>query len=153
MSFHNRLSLLLLSNTGYVVYGFGIRRLKIEAMHPLWVRMLQTPNVVWPAIRNRRRGIGIRTAIPILLAIPLEASGATRRLAETRNAFEIFDSVFRLGAASTLTPSGKTADRAPSARLRVIIEPPASFDAGARIGPFDRHGILIFCDPRFIEAL
>lgn len=46
MSFHNRLSLLLLPTAGYVVYGFGIRRLKIEAMHPLWVRMLQTPNVV-----------------------------------------------------------------------------------------------------------
>lgn len=153
MSFHNRLSLLLLSTAGYVVYGFGIRRLKIEAMHALWVWMLQTPNVVWPAIRNRRRGIGIRTAIPILFAIPLETSGARRGLVETRNAFETFDSVSRLSAASSLAPSGKTPDKAPSARLRVIIEPPASFDAGARIGPFDRHGIPIFCDPRFIEAL
>lgn len=73
---------------------------------------------------------------------------------ETRNGFEMFDSVSRLGAASSLAPSGKTPDKAPSARLRVIIEQPsASFDAGARIGPFDRHGILIFCDPRFIEAL
>jgi hypothetical protein len=153
MSFHNRLSLLLLSTAGYVVHGFGIRRLKIEVMHPLRVRMLQTPNVVWPAIRNRRRSIGIRTAIPILFAIPLETSGARRGLVETRNAFETFDSVSRLGAASTITPSGKTPDRMPSARLCVIKEPSASFDAGARIGPIDRHGIPIFCDPRFIDAL
>jgi hypothetical protein len=136
-----------------VVNGYSFHRQKVETIHPLAIRVLQTPIVVWRVIRNERRGIAMRTAIPILLAIPLEASGATRRLEETRNAFEIFDSVFRLGAASTLTPFGKTADRVPSARLRLIDEPLTSFDARARTDPIDLHGVLIFCYPRFIEEL
>lgn len=98
MNFHNRLSLLLLSTVGYVVYGFSIHRLKIEPIHQLRIRTLQTLNVVCRVIENGRRGIGIRTAIPILFTIPLEISKARRRPPEIRNAFKTFDSVSWLTA-------------------------------------------------------
>jgi hypothetical protein len=44
-------------------------------------------------LENGRRGIGIRTAIPILFTIPLEISKTGRRPTEIRNAFETFDSM------------------------------------------------------------